>query len=298
MDARFEHYAYPMHAHDTYSFGVTDDGEQSFLCRGERHVSAAGLVMVFNPDDPHDGQSAVHHGYRHRMLHLGEHLVREVLADTAAGGTGLPLFDAPVVDNPALARAVAGLHTAVGENAPRSVIEERLTAAVLALTRDAGTRPARLPDPQGRVDPAAMARAHSLLRQRYAENITADELARAAGCSRFALYRGFRAMYGFAPSDYQRDLRLRRARALLAEGMAPSTAAAEAGFADQAHLTRWFARTYGVTPTAYRAALHRESQRWQSAAARRRHGLRARAREPCAADPCPPFCLRLSGAPS
>ncbi|MGW4391852.1 helix-turn-helix domain-containing protein [Streptomyces sp. NPDC004685] len=92
-----------------------------------------------------------------------------------------------------------------------------------------------------------MARARDLLRQRFAENIGADEPARGAGCSRFTLYRGFRATYGFAPSDYQRDLRLRRARALLAEGTAPSTAAAEVGFADQAHLTRWFTRTYGVT---------------------------------------------------
>lgn len=165
MDARFEHYAYPMHAHDTYSFGVTDDGAQSFVCRGERHVSAAGLVMAFNPDEPHDGQSAVHHGYRYRMLHLGEDLVRDVLADAAPGSAGLPLFDTPVVDNPALARAVARLHTAVVDNAPRLVIDERLTAAVLALTRDAATRPARLPDQQSRVDLAAMARARGLLRQ-------------------------------------------------------------------------------------------------------------------------------------
>ncbi|MFJ7494401.1 AraC family transcriptional regulator [Streptomyces sp. NPDC097727] len=254
MDARFEQYAYPMHAHDTYSFGVTDDGAQSFVCRGERHVSAAGLVMAFNPDEPHDGQSAVHHGYRYRMLHLGEDLLRDVLDDAAPGSAGLPLFGTPVVDNPALARAVARLHTAVVKNAPRLVIEERLTATVLALSRHAATRSARLPDRQGRVDLAAMALARSLLRQRFAENITADEVARVAGCSRFTLYRGFRAAYGFAPSDYQRDLRLRRARTLLAEGTAPSTAAAEAGFADQAHLTRWFTRTYGVTPAAYRTA--------------------------------------------
>ncbi|MFF2512375.1 AraC family transcriptional regulator [Streptomyces sp. NPDC058086] len=254
MDARFEDYAYPMHAHDTYSFGVTDDGAQSFVCRGERHVSAVGLVMAFNPDEPHDGQSAVHHGYRYRMLHLGEDLVRDVLADAAPGNAGLPLFDTPVVDNPALARSVACLHTAVVENAPRLVIDERLTAAVLALTRDAATRPARPPDQQSRVGLAAVARARGLLRQRFAENIAAEDLARVAGCSRFALYRGFRAAYGFAPSDYQRDVRLRRARALLAKGTAPSTAAAEAGFADQAHLTRWFSRTYGVTPAAYQAA--------------------------------------------
>ncbi|MFB7758071.1 AraC family transcriptional regulator [Streptomyces sp. NPDC056121] len=224
--------------------------------------------MAFNPDDPHDGQSAVHDGYRYRMLHLGEDLVREVLADAAPGTAGLPLFDTPVVDDPALARAVARLHTAVVAHVPHLVVEECLTAAVPALSRGAATRPALLPDPRERVDLAAMARARALLRQRFAENISADELARVAGCSRFTLYRGFRAAYGFAPSDYQRDLRLRRARALLAEGTAPSTAAAEAGFADQAHLTRWFTRTYGVTPAAYRTALHKDDHRSQSAARR------------------------------
>ncbi|MFF4259648.1 helix-turn-helix domain-containing protein [Streptomyces sp. NPDC001663] len=78
---------------------------------------------------------------------------------------------------------------------------------------------------------------------------------------RFAPYRGFRGAYGFAPGDYRRDLRLRRTRALLAEGMAPSVAAAEPGFADQSHLTRWFTRIHGVTPAAYRTPLHTESRR-------------------------------------
>ena len=36
--------------------------------------------------------------------------------------------------------------------------------------------------------------------------------------------------------------------------LAPAEVAADAGFADQAHLTRWFRRYYGVTPAAYRAA--------------------------------------------
>ncbi|MEU2133717.1 hypothetical protein [Streptomyces sp. NPDC018352] len=42
----------------------------------------------------------------------------------------------------------------------------------------------------------AWAWARSLLRQRYAENIAANEPAQVVGCSRFALYRGFRAAYG------------------------------------------------------------------------------------------------------
>ncbi len=31
---------------------------------------------------------------------------------------------------------------------------------------------------------------------------------------------------------------------------------AAAGFADQAHLTRWFRRCYGITPGAYRTAAY------------------------------------------
>ena len=40
----------------------------------------------------------------------------------------------------------------------------------------------------------------------------------------------------------------------LGAGLSPAEAAAEVGFADQAHLTRWFRRCYAVTPGAYRAA--------------------------------------------
>jgi AraC-like DNA-binding protein len=36
--------------------------------------------------------------------------------------------------------------------------------------------------------------------------------------------------------------------------MAPADAATAAGFADQAHLTRWFRRCYGITPAEFRRA--------------------------------------------
>jgi AraC-like DNA-binding protein len=91
----------------------------------------------------------------------------------------------------------------------------------------------------------------NLLHDGYASPLTADDLAEAAGCSRYAAYRAFSAAFGLAPSDYQRQLRLRAARRLLGAGMPAAQAATEVGFADQAHLTRWFRRVYGVTPGAY-----------------------------------------------
>ena len=137
----------------------------------------------------------------------------------------------------------------------------------MLLARHASARiPARGPTPlsaQGEdrgPDRRVAARIRELLHDGAADltadDLTADDLAAAAGCSRYAAYRAFTQAYGLAPSDYQRQLRVRAARRLLIADVSPARAAAEAGFADQAHLTRWFRRYYGVTPGAYRSAAH------------------------------------------
>jgi len=99
-------------------------------------------------------------------------------------------------------------------------------------------------------------RARRLIREGYLDDINAADLATATGRSRFTVHRAFTSAYGMAPGDYQRQLRLRAARRLIAPGRPISAAAAQAGFSDQAHLTRWFTRCYGITPGGYqRAAL-------------------------------------------
>ena len=69
--------------------------------------------------------------------------------------------------------------------------------------------------------------------------------------SPFALLRAFRGETGLPPHAYLNQLRVRHARRLLDGGLAPAVVAAEAGFADQAHLTRHFKRVMGVPPGAY-----------------------------------------------
>lgn len=96
-------------------------------------------------------------------------------------------------------------------------------------------------------------RARERLHDEIAEDIGADALARAAGAAdRYQLARSFGATYGTSPHAYLVQLRLLRARQLLAEGERPATVAAACGFADQSHLGRWFRRAYGLTPGAYR----------------------------------------------
>ena len=57
---------------------------------------------------------------------------------------------------------------------------------------------------------------------------------------------------GLAPHEYQVQLRVNRARALLESGESAAQAALDSGFADQSHLNRHFRRILGLTPGAYR----------------------------------------------
>jgi len=252
MHAHFERHVYHRHSHDTYSFGVTDQGAQAFTCRGAARTSAAGMVMAFNPDEPHDGHAAVEDGFTYRIVHIGPDVVTDVLSDAAAAPVGLPLFVEPVLHDPVLADALRCLHTALRERSGLAQ-DEALEQTVRALVRRGATR---RPWVRGRsaAPRTGIQRARDFLHSSYADDIRATELADIAGCSRYALHRGFQAQYGLAPSDYQRQLRLRSARELLQRGTTPAETAAAAGFADQSHLTRWFHRYYGITPGAYRKA--------------------------------------------
>lgn len=263
MHAHFVSHVYDWHTHETYSFGVTETGAQEFRCRGGTHTSAAGMVMAFNPDEPHSGRAAVPLGFTYRMVHIGPDLVADILGDAAGRAGGLPLFAAPVVHDPYLANALRRLSAVLGGGASRLSQDERLTEVVLAMVRRASAtrHSARHSAQQSAQQAPGGARAaqvaatvREILHDRATDPVGAAEIADAAGCSRFAALRAFRAVYGLTPSDYQRQLRLRIARNLLADGHSAADTAALSGFADQAHLTRWFVRCYGITPGTYRRA--------------------------------------------
>lgn len=245
MAAHFVAHVYHRHSHDTYSFGVTDEGAQAFRCRGGSHVSTAGLVMAFNPDDPHDGHAGRPGGFTYRMVHVDPETVRGVL-----GNIGSPLFITPVIHDPRLAARVRRAADAILSGADPLTCQEALDALIRYVGRHA-TRAGR-GDHAGAT--SSMDPLRDLLHASFAGYLTANDLVRAAGRSRFQVYRLFREQYGLSPSAYLRQLRLRAARRALAAGEPPGHVAAATGFADQAHLTRWFRRTYGITPATYQRA--------------------------------------------
>src|ERR671932_1730371 len=98
-------------------------------------------------------------------------------------------------------------------------------------------------------------RAKDLADARYFEPLDVDDMARAAGLSRAHFSREFRRAFGEPPHAYLLTRRLERAAALLRDtDRSVADICFSVGLRSVGSFTTSFGRTYGMSPTAYRAA--------------------------------------------
>jgi AraC-like DNA-binding protein len=98
-------------------------------------------------------------------------------------------------------------------------------------------------------------RAKDAADSRYFEPLGVEDLARAAGLSRAHFSREFRRAFGESPHAYLLTRRLERAAALLrTTDRSVADICFSVGLQSVGSFTTSFTRTYGVSPTAYRAA--------------------------------------------
>lgn len=98
-------------------------------------------------------------------------------------------------------------------------------------------------------------RAKDLADARYFEPLAVEDLARAAGLSKAHFSRAFRAAFGVAPHAYLLTRRLERAAALLrTTDRSVAEICLAVGLTSVGSFTTSFTRTFGRSPTAYRAS--------------------------------------------
>jgi AraC-like DNA-binding protein len=104
-------------------------------------------------------------------------------------------------------------------------------------------------------------RAKDVADDRYAEPLAVDDLARAAGLTRAHFSREFRRAFGESPHAYLLTRRLERAAALLrSTDRTVGDICFSVGLRSVGSFTTSFTRTYGRSPTAYRAEFPPASQ--------------------------------------
>lgn len=249
--AHFVGHAYDPHWHDSFLVGVTEQGVQQFNCRRVRHRSTPGQVFLLEPGDIHDGLAPTEEGFTYSTLYLEPAWLDQQLRALYehAPGDSLPSFADTLCHDERLARATALAFRAVHDQDLRIVRQTAMDDLLACLTRHLHWRRRITPDPRL---PLTAQRARDFLHANLERDIGLEDLAQACGIDRFRLTRAFKAAFGIAPHAYLIQLRLARARRLLAQGQTPAEVAVALGFADQSHLGRWFRRAYQLTPADYR----------------------------------------------
>ena len=249
--AHFRGHAYDPHWHDSCLVGVTEQGVQQFNCRRVRHRSTPGHVFLLEPGEIHDGHAPTEDGFTYSMLYLDPHwLERELHAlFEEAPADSQPGFADTLSHDPRLSAAIVQAFHALHDGDLRIVRQTALDGLLASLTRHLDWRKRQDFDPRL---PLVAQVARDYLHAHTYEDIGLDDLAQACGVDRFRLTRAFKAAFGLAPHAYLIQLRLAKARQLLARGETPAQVASVLGFADQSHLGRWFRRAYQLTPADYR----------------------------------------------
>jgi len=242
-------HVYPRHWNETYVIQVVEQGVNGCDCKQATHSAPAGSIVLINPFEIHTGYAVGEAPLMYRTLYPTPELLAEITATMVERTVDLPFFPGTVVRDDHLAPMILQAHRACEDGADSLTVESlTLAALTFLIRRHADQRFAMRPLKK---ELAAVKRAKDFLAENFAQNISLDTLSKIAYLSPFHLLRAFRQAVGLPPHEYLINLRVERAKQLLAKGHALAAVAYETGFCDQSHFSRQFKRLVGVTPGRY-----------------------------------------------
>ena len=242
-------HVYPRHWNETYVIQVVEQGVNGCYCRQATHTAPAGSVVLINPFEVHTGYAVGEAPLLYRTLYPTPELLAEITATIVEHNAEMPFFPQTVVWDDRLVQMILQAHRACEAGADSLTVETlTLTALTFLIRRHATRGIAWRPFKNER---AAVKRAQEYLAENFSKNISLDTLSKIAYLSPFHLLRAFRQSVGLPPHEYLINLRVERAKQLLAQGRPLAEVAYATGFCDQSHFNRQFKRLVGITPGRY-----------------------------------------------
>ncbi len=248
--ARQNPHAFPKHSHETYTFGLMEDGGAYCLGEGDdKTFLPPGRLALFNPEQIHTGIPRRNDSPTYRMFYVAPDWMRSIAGDLADGGDALPEFTGIVVNLPkawGLLRGLTGLiHTGAGRLEKETAMYSAF-AEIIAACAD-GVKTPEIVGPE----PKAVRIAKEVLAADLDAKLSLQDVARHAGVSRFHLIRVFKQATGLSPHAFRTQQRIHHAKHLIKRGAPFAQIALETGFTDQSHFTNTFKRLTGATPGQY-----------------------------------------------
>ena len=239
LSASFSEFQYKKHSHEEYAVGVTLRGIQEYNLEGSRQASYAGGVMLFSPEQVHDGMSREKSGIDYVMLYIPADLFLEL-----TGNQEIQRFASPILYNRYLEQHILTLIQAVFAQEEEALCSELLLTLADNFSKKAASKPF---GKQERLIKKAREMLHSDLdRVLKLETISAE-----IGMSKYQFIRAFKSSTGISPYQFHLNAKVEKAKQIIEKSRDIYLAVAECGFVDLSHFNRHFKGRYGVTAFDY-----------------------------------------------
>lgn len=243
LSASMRDFTYKKHAHKEYAIGVTLRGIQHYTLDGSLQLSYPNGVMLFNPEQAHDGMAHDKTGLDYVMLYLDPKLLLEALEKKE-----LIQFSQPIIYDVQLEEKILKLsHAILNEK------EEALCAELLLSLTD------RLiqtnPSSSIKKDNVLIRKAKDMIHSNLANVLKLEEICKELQLSKFQFIRLFKTHTGTSPYQYFLNSNVEYAKQLIEQNKDIYAAVTECGFVDLTHLNRHFKSVYGLTAFEYLSLL-------------------------------------------
>ncbi|MDQ0493777.1 AraC family transcriptional regulator [Paenibacillus brasilensis] len=244
LSASFTDFTYKRHAHREYAIGVTLRGIQQYNLDGSLQSSYQNGVMLFNPEQAHDGMAYDKTGIDYVMLYIEPPLFLEILEKK-----DIVRFSTPIVYNHRLEQRILNLSNAILSGKDEALCNELL----LSLTDSLFQTNLCINDKK---DNDLIKKAKDIIQFKLESVLKLDDICKELEMSKFKFIRLFKANTGISPYQYFLNCKIERAKQLIEKNKDIYSAVAECGFVDLAHLNKHFKSIYGTTAFEFMSHLN------------------------------------------
>lgn len=239
LSASMTEFKYKNHAHKEYAIGVTLRGIQHYNLDGSLQLSYQNGIMLFNPEQAHDGMAHDKAGLDYVMLYIEPQLLLEVIEKK-----DIVRFRTPIVYDRKLEQRILSLSHAILREEDEALCSELLLSLTDSLIQtDLST--------DDKKDNALIRKAKDMLHANLEHVLKLDDICKELHLSKFQFIRLFKAHTGISPYQYFLNCKIERAKQLIEKNRDIYSAVAKCGFVDLTHLNKHFKSVYGTTAFEY-----------------------------------------------
>lgn len=239
LSASITDFRYKKHSHQEYAIGVTLRGIQEYNLDGSLQLSYQNGVMLFNPEQTHDGMAHDEEGLDYVMLYIDPQLLLDVTEKK-----DIIRFSTPIIYNYKIKQKILNLSNAILSEKDEAYCSELLLSLTDSLIQTNLST-------DYKKDNDLISKAKDILHTSLEDVLKLDEICKELNVSKFQFIRLFKAHTGITPYQYFLNCKIELAKRLIEKNRDIYSAVAECGFVDLTHLNKHFKSVYGTTAFEY-----------------------------------------------